>query len=99
MGPPPEGSDLRPAGTAWSPIRGVVGLGADMSPGYQAGVDSHSRRSSERGALLSALGSRLGHGLGENVGQREGGCPTGERADLGGVGHPPLHVLEARLVG
>ena len=23
---------LRPAGTAWSPIRGVVGLGADMSP-------------------------------------------------------------------
>src|SRR5438132_10589744 len=28
----------RPAGTAWSPIRGVVGLGACMSPEYQAGV-------------------------------------------------------------
>src|SRR5438445_2299188 len=30
--PPPESPDSRPAGTAWSPIRGVVGLGADMSP-------------------------------------------------------------------
>ena len=28
-----------PAGTAWSPIRGVVGLGAGVSPGYQAGED------------------------------------------------------------
>ena len=27
-----------PAGTAWSPIRGCVGLEAGMSPGYQAGV-------------------------------------------------------------
>ena len=29
-----------PAGTAWSPIRGVVGLGAGVSPGYQAGTPS-----------------------------------------------------------
>jgi len=29
-----------PAGTAWSPIRGVVGLRARMSPGYQAGHPS-----------------------------------------------------------
>jgi hypothetical protein len=27
-----------PAGTAWSPIRGVVGLGAGYVAGYQAGV-------------------------------------------------------------
>src|SRR5947209_4440419 len=34
VGLPPYGEspDSRPAGTAWSPIRGVVGLGADMSP-------------------------------------------------------------------
>src|SRR5439155_22743468 len=32
------GLRLRPVGTAWSPFHGVVGLGADMSPGYQAGV-------------------------------------------------------------
>ena len=31
---------LRPAGTAWSPIRGVVGHGAVGPPGYQAGVAS-----------------------------------------------------------
>ena len=30
---------MRPAGTAWSPIRGVVGHGAICTPGYQAGAD------------------------------------------------------------
>src|SRR5579862_1377049 len=29
---------MRPAGTAWSPIRGCVGHGAICTPGYQAGA-------------------------------------------------------------
>ena len=34
---------MRPAGTAWSPIRGVVGHGAICTPGYQAGAPVQSR--------------------------------------------------------
>ena len=40
---PLRGAPMWPAGTAWSPIRGVVGLGAVCEPGYQAGK-SQSRR-------------------------------------------------------
>ena len=33
-----------PAGTAWSPIRGYVGLDARLSAGYQAGTDQCTAR-------------------------------------------------------
>lgn len=43
---------MRPAGTAWSPIRGVVGLGAGYVTGYQAGVVAVYAVAVRRGHLL-----------------------------------------------
>src|SRR5947209_3214136 len=56
LGLPPmeRSSDSRPAGTAWSPIRGVVGLGADMSPDTRPALSLIVDRGSENGNVTLA---------------------------------------------
>ncbi len=54
-----------PAGTAWSPIRGVVGPGAVDVAGYQAGVPTFYAPSPKRGASgpIGSVGPQTGSDL------------------------------------